>query len=849
MGGLLHFFEFNQGRMAKKVRAHKRHHVDFETPRNSLDLQVETSQKYGPRGELPHYYQVEEDWLENNRYSNTGSMKKLINEELSARSSTRQNAPSIVARLMGLDMMPVETKSAVPSDKRITENTAKKYSNKRMNGSNFNSSSHIEFDAVYEAIDDDDDDGWSRSFGEPRPREHPQEEELQKFKKEFEAYQAARFQECSRFAEIGSVSSRLIFQENLNKEKVAHNTSMQRKVFPSKSRTLSRDFEESLMIKSYNRLAASSSPTRIVILKPGPDSIFGHEENWTSASGTLPGRHSIEDFLEEVKERLKCELQGKNVAKGYAVRGSEIETLRNKKPSDPKLIARQIVKQVKENVNRDSDSNSGCSESTRSYKGEVKLNGPNYPEFISRDPRSYLSEKLTNTVKSERRDDDICEVNSRSHAFDNQRVRLKKTEGVLHCANEWEISKEETEIQTGSFRHEQDNDILLHRGLLSPRNLVRSLSAPVSRSGTSFGKLLLEDRHILTGAHIRRKLEAVETMAVDVKKQKKERFNHIKERVSNFRYSFALRGRLFGKRNQSMAESRGNEYLPAMRDIRSGPTVLMNCGSERHENYTEVPPSPASVCSSVHEDFWRRTEYLSPISTPDVSSRDDTVMPQVFRDISTGLNELRRQLNQLDSGDVDVEDFAMKHEPSESELMQINDPAESYIRDLLLASGLYFGSWDKSLLRGDTYAKPIGNSVFEEVEESHKNLINENDASLTKDQGENSHKILLDLLNEALSIVLGPPSTLSKFRKKLCKSSMLSPPQGKELLKLVWENIRVSLYPSSDISHYSVDTLVAQHLSSLPWSGIINDEMNILGREVECLITNDLVEELTKDLI
>ncbi|CAK8531243.1 unnamed protein product [Lathyrus sativus] len=141
-----------------------------------------------------------------------------------------------------------------------------------------------------------------------------------------------------------------------------------------------------------------------------------------------------------------------------------------------------------------------------------------------------------------------------------------------------------------------------------------------------------------------------------------------------------------------------------MRDNRSGPTVLMNYGSERH-NYTEVPPSPASVCSSVHEDFWRRTEYLSPISTPDVSSRDGTVMPQVFRDISSGLNELRRLLNQLDSDDVDVEDFTMKYEPSESELMQINDPAESYIRDLLLASGLYFGSWDKSLLRREISTK------------------------------------------------------------------------------------------------------------------------------------------------
>lgn len=65
-------------------------------------------------------------------------------------------------------------------------------------------------------------------------------EDLQKFMKEFEAYQAIRFQECSRFIEIGSVSSRLIFQENLNKEKITHNTNMQRKVFSLKSKTLRR---------------------------------------------------------------------------------------------------------------------------------------------------------------------------------------------------------------------------------------------------------------------------------------------------------------------------------------------------------------------------------------------------------------------------------------------------------------------------------------------------------------------------------------------------------------------------------------------------------------------------------
>lgn len=213
------------------------------------------------------------------------------------------------------------------------------------------------------------------------------------------------------------------------------------------------------------------------------------------------------------------------------------------------------------------------------------------------------------------------------------------------------------------------------------------------------------------------------------------------------------------------------------------------------------------------------------------------------------MTEIRRQLNQLESNGS--EDFTMKREPVESELVQLKDPAESYIRDLLVASGLYFGSWDKSLLRGDTYAKPIGNSVFEEVEESHKRLVKENDENSMKDQNENKldHKILLDLLNEALSVVLGPPLTLSRFRRKPCNFSMPRPPHGTELLNLVWDIICVSLYPPSDISHCSLDSLVAQHLGSIPWSGLVNDEIGILEREIECLITNDLLEELTKDMI
>ena len=92
-----------------------------------------------------------------------------------------------------------------------------------------------------------------------------------------------------------------------------------------------------------------------------------------------------------------------------------------------------------------------------------------------------------------------------------------------------------------------------------------------------------------------------------------------------------------------------------------------------------------------------------------------------------------------------------------------------------------------------------------------------------KGQNENKleHKVLLDLLNEALSIVLGPPLTLSRFRRKLNHSFMQPPPWGKELLKLVWDIIHVSLYPPSNTS-YSLDSLVARDLGSISWYGLIN---------------------------
>ncbi|KAK8576347.1 hypothetical protein V6N13_090820 [Hibiscus sabdariffa] len=43
---------------------------------------------------------------------------------------------------------------------------------------------------------------------------------------------------------------------------------------------------------------------------PNLDWVYAHEESWTASLSTFQERASMEDFLEEARERLKSELQG-----------------------------------------------------------------------------------------------------------------------------------------------------------------------------------------------------------------------------------------------------------------------------------------------------------------------------------------------------------------------------------------------------------------------------------------------------------------------------------------------------------------------------------------------------------
>ncbi|XP_059282642.1 uncharacterized protein LOC132036336 [Lycium ferocissimum] len=448
------------------------------------------------------------------------------------------------------------------------------------------------------------------------------------------------------------------------------------------------------------------------------------------------------------------------------------------------------------------------SESMRSYRSEIQQDGTSSPEFANRDSRRFLREK-------------------------------SKAEEIRYTSNNVSHVDElndESDMQSRYFRQELGNDVMLDQKLFH-RNLVRSLSAPVSRS--SFGKLLLEDRYMLTGAHIRRKHEAIEKAKVNVKKWRKEKFN-LKEKVFSFKYSFVLRGRLFRRKIRTSEESHGDKQIHK-KDPLNTPTVASKC-YERQENSTEVPPSPASVCSTTNEEFWRQTNHFSPSSsTSDVHLLDDSEIPHVFKEISSNLNELRRKLNKLETYDSD-EETTINEQPIEEEITETDDPAEAFVRDLLVASGLYDGSCDKYLSKWDPLGKPVSNQVFGEVEESYRQKIYDEEGSSTDQLQKLNHKLLCDFLNEVLPGVLGSTS----MKRSIGPTARA--PRGKKLLDCVWEIARVYVYPPLDMSSRSLEIILARDLQCTRWDGLVDEDVNALGKDVEYQIIGDLIHELINDM-
>ncbi|KAK1295679.1 hypothetical protein QJS10_CPB15g00226 [Acorus calamus] len=862
MEGILHFFDFNHASTSRKLWPHKRHGDGLEAPRNSLELPIETSQNYpGVPDNIPYSYQVRPTSAKRNLHANGTPIKKLIDDEMLKETDGKRNTPSVVARLMGMDALPSDLKPVAHAKVGVSEHAKSIAPGREPTGNSIITDySPLRPIPIQKS-------STSTKLSKPRPREHPQEELLQKFKREFEAWQASRFSELSNQA---------IAQENLNKEKMVRyvdakkdlvlkkpreqdytststsglssehygDTSSRgylskqyqlnrKKPLTPSNRTRTRDFELLPPMIWNEKSGRLSSPTRIVILRPSSE---GNEDNqgpWGGSAETVKEEGSIEDFLEEVKEKLRSEIQGKD-RNGVMLKGNAVDDSFRQRTTAPKVIARQIAKQIRENVTRDLGMNLMRSESTRSYRNEVEYNGPGSCEFISRDTRKFLSERMRNVPREET-------DGRETSVFEQDRLKSRLTTDASETGRDlgcWDGVQDEYGTKTKSFRHEQKNDEVFNPMDTSPRNLVRSLSAPVS--GMAFGKLLLEDPQVLRGV-IRRKHEATESNSGERRKPRKDVFN-IKGRVSSLRHNFTLKGKLFRKKNQS-AEAGADEY-ESKKFSMEAPSALMNHGATK-ENPTEVPPSPASLGSSSPEEFWRPADHPSPVSPLDITLIEGHSTSQVPKDISCNLSVLDT-LDPLSIDGFEEANVNEKKHDNEAETVDLECQSQTYIRDVLIAAGLYELSSKCTISSWDSVTKPIPNWVFDRVEESYRESGKTDDGILVSSDDINvGHRVLFDLLNEALTNLRRP--TMPSYAFKRCFPIHVTMPCGKRLLDTLWRVIETYKHPLINGSP-SLDSLMASDMRMDCWLNLGSDDSDVLAMDLEWMIFEDLIDEAVKDV-
>ncbi|PUZ43010.1 hypothetical protein GQ55_9G627600 [Panicum hallii var. hallii] len=887
---MLQYLDFSHASTSRKW-GHKRQGDGFEAPRNSMEFALEASHSYGVfQEDVPQYSCNTRQYPKSGLSHSSSPIKKLIHEDISFRTNEGHKRPGVIARLMGMDSPPLNatTESISRSEERRSEIAPRSVTRSR-DPSEIISTKHVSFvqhnkDSIKHApkqeirVYDDERDLFGQlskrnnEWSKPQPREHPQEEELQKFKKDFEAWQASRAWEQSRSFELESnldddddkCTDIVPYRHQHHKGKDASsgnrymhaNDDLHRRRSKESSTSISGSRTFSLtstdacstrlpLSRFYHEEERSLSPTRIVVLKPCPElSMDDIEESSLGSPELVKKENNMEAFLEEVKKRLKIELEGSMASDDKANRwaaGGDI-------PADPKQIARNIANQIRENVTRDLHPALVRSESTRSYRSDVPFNGQSQMDYIGRDARRQLSDRLKNVLRREPDAEPPFSHRRRaaSTSFDEEprpkpRHDMTSRKGKIRSKEEKKCA---IESDVRSFRYGSNKTpTQLDSEPVSPRNLMRSFSAPVS--GTTFVKLLSEEPRVLTGARLQRKQEGHGSRpSSEERKGRKDAFN-IKGKVSNLRQNLGLRAKLFGKKFHASDESFPDD-LPPFGTLVTAPSVLIHPGVLQ-ENSTEVPPSPASWCSSPPDEM-SRGGYPSPVSPLEASfSEHRSPLRTAAKDMSSSACELGVLSEQVYT-EEQAETSLVVLDEQDDDMDELDHPIKSFIRAVLVIAGMYGTRQNPSNLSSDCQAKPIPKRVLEEVESSSSTLAASSDGGALT---EVDRRLLFDLINEALPGVVRASTTLCTFDKCYATAPRRAS-SGKKLLEALWKSVQVWLEPPSDnmtSSSASVDVLIGRDLSMSAWNGEFRDDTDELGGEVEEEMLDELVDEMVWDVL
>uniref|UniRef100_A0A0D9VP45 DUF4378 domain-containing protein n=1 Tax=Leersia perrieri TaxID=77586 RepID=A0A0D9VP45_9ORYZ len=857
---MLQYLDFSHASTSRKW-SHKRQGDGFEAPRNSMEFTMEAPQSYGVfQEDVPYSCNMRQQYPKAGLNHSSSPIKRIIHDDISFRTNEVQKRPSVIARLMGMDSPPLNTTAGHSEEKRQDMITTRPMP--RRDPSEMVSTKHVSFvqhknsmkqpskQADVCTYDDVELFGQlskaisSTEWSKPQPREHPQEEELQKFKKDFEKWQASRMWEQPRALDLEShldndddgvmctdiVPYRFHHRGKDNASKHTHSngdnhrrrskdngTGTSTGTSISGSRTFSLTSADAgstrlPLSRFYYEEERLPSPKKIVILKPCPEMSTDDIEESSLGSPELVKKeeNNMEAFLEEVKKRLKIELEGRMASNDKAADRWATTTVGGDIPvADPKQIARSIANQIRETVTKDLHPALLRSESTRSYRSDVMLNGQSQMDYICRDARRHLSDRLKNVLRREP-ETEIEPPPMSSHrrrtasssSFDEEprpkptrhevarkgKIKSKEEKKLAIESDVMSFRRGKSQYKASSPAPAIDSD-----EPVSPRNLIRSFSAPVS--GTTFVKLLSEEPRVLTGARLQRKQEGYggsrppppPPSSETERKGRKDTFG-IKGRVSNLRQNLGLRAKLFGKK----LHSTGDEWpfpddLPPIGTLVTAPSVLIHPGVLQ-ENSTEVPPSPASWCSSPPDEM-SRGGYPSPVSPLEASFSEHR------SPLKMAASEPEHPLSEQVQADQELaETSPIQEEDDDDATDEMTDPVKAYIREVLVIAGMYGNRRSSDhLFSIDREVKPIPLWVFEEVESSSSSSAPATDGDAAAAVVD--HRLLFDLIND------------------------------------------------------SVDELIGRDLSMSPWNGPFREEVAGAGVEMEAEIIDELVDEALWDVL
>ncbi|CAL9100690.1 unnamed protein product [Musa acuminata var. zebrina] len=604
MVGILQFFDIGQAcSSCKSLMLSSRRNNGLEAPRNTLEFPMKMYQSFQV---------VHEEILHG---TDTG---RLIAEEIPQITKDQCNRPSVAARLMGMDALPSDIKPLLCAEQLNDEKGPRKEPSTTSNQQASLALKSMRYSNTelfpYNIKQDFDQHTRKLEMNKPQTCEHPQEELLQKFKREFEAWQASKVWEKSVTLELGNDREKKKYistlpQEGVEKEKVSRHVDHKRSSFVTKTTetrwhvptarpNMNQEQDDLLKYEAFasehnenalteensprdnrrssffapqydHRMNMSASPRRIVILKPCYEMYHKTEESLGSRV-MLEEEKNMHDFLEQVKERLIVELQWKPRFE-TATDWTRPEAFVTKGFADSKYLVPKCL-----NQNRgDSEDNKATlmrPKSTRTYRNEIQPSEKAYPEIIDQEMVTPLSERVKNVLKDET--DIRYPFNSSSTLTMSLPSKEAEKFNLIRQFGKKVTSWDDTKALIGSKSFKHDQGHAFDDGEESSRNLVRSFSAPVS--GIAFGKLLLEDKHSMTSVLTCRKHEVSQNDLMEARKNKNGAFD-MKSRVTCLRQNFTLKEKLFRKRIQLMDELAEDEF-PSMKTTENTPSVLMNLG-------------------------------------------------------------------------------------------------------------------------------------------------------------------------------------------------------------------------------------------------------------------------------